>query len=445
MIQESGENLTPDIQIVKTGYIPRPIQEILHNELKRFNVLVCHRRFGKTVFCINEIIDKGLRNPAKNPQYAYFAPFYGQAKRVAWDYFKDFTRGIPGVKVNEAELRIEIPRPDKGDKIRFMLLGADNPGSVRGIYLDGAVLDEYAEMDPTIWGQVIRPALADRLGWAIFIGTPKGQNQFFDIYQLATKDKDWFTAIYKASETEVVIQSELDAAAKEMTEEEYEQEFECSFTAALIGAYYGKQMEAVETENRILDLPYDPSLPVDTFWDLGIDDTTAIWFIQDAGPRIHVIDFHEMSGEGLPYYAKVLKDKGYNYSEHVMPWDANHRNIDSGITRADTWKGLMGRSPRVLAKTDPLDRVHAVRTVLPRCWFDKVKTERGRLGLRHYQRKWDGKNKIFQMKPLHDWASNPADAFGCFATGFRSKIFKNEAMNLPREAASDYDVFGGGY
>lgn len=434
-----------DVQVVTTGYTPRPIQEILHNSLKRFNVLVCHRRFGKTVFCINEIIDKGLRNPKKNPQYAYFAPFYGQAKRVAWDYFKDFTAMIPGVKVNEAELRIEIPRPDKNDKVRFMLLGADNPGSVRGIYLDGGVLDEYAEMDPTIWGQVIRPALADRQGWAIFIGTPKGQNQFFDVYQMATKDKDWFTALYKASETGVVLESELLAAAKEMTSEEYDQEFECSFTAALIGSYYGKEMEAAEEGGRVLDLPYDASLPVDTFWDLGIDDTTAIWFIQDSGPRIHVIDFHEMSGEGLPYYAKMLKEKPYVYSEHVMPWDANHRNIDSGITRADTWKGLMGRSPRVLTKTDPLDRIHAVRTILPRCWFDKEKTERGRLALRHYQRMWDGKNKIFQMKPKHDWASNGADAFGCFATGFRNKMFKNDSLNLPRQAEAEYDIFRGGF
>jgi len=434
-----------EIKVVKTGYIPRKVQAILHNALKRFNVLVCHRRFGKTVFSINEMIDKGLSNPKKNPQYAYFAPYYGQAKRVAWDYFKDFTKDIPGVTVNEADLRIEIPRPDRGDKIRFMLLGADNPGSIRGIYLDGAVLDEYAEMDVTIWGQVIRPALADRLGWAIFIGTPKGQNQFFDMYEMATKDPEWFTAIYKASETKILPKSELAAAGKEMTIEEYQQEFECSFTAALIGAYYGKEMEAAETEGRILGLPYDVALPVDTFWDLGIDDTTAIWFIQDVGPRIHVIDYHEMSGEGLPYYAKMLLAKPYVYSEHTMPWDANHRNIDSGITRADTWKDLMGKRPRVLPKTDALDRIHATRTILPRCYFDKEKTERGRLALSHYQRKWDAKNKIFQMKPKHDWASNGADAFGAFSTGFRSKQFKQSLQDLPRQAVSDYDVFGGGY
>lgn len=432
-----------DIKVVKTGYTPRPIQEVLHASLKRFNVLVCHRRFGKTVFCINEIIDQGLRNPRKNPQYAYFAPYYGQAKRVAWDYFKDFTSMIPGAKPNEADLRIEIPRPDRGDKVRFMLLGADNPGAIRGIYLDGCVLDEYAEMDPTIWGQVIRPALSDRLGWAIFIGTPKGQNQFFDIYQMAQVTPEWFTACYKASETGVVPDSELLQAKAEMTDEEYEQEFECSFTAALIGSYYGKEMEALEKEGRVCDVPYDKSLPVDTFWDLGVDDTTAIWFIQDTGHFYHVIDYHEMSGEGLPYYAQFLKGKEYIYSEHVMPWDANHRNIDSGITRADTWKGLMGRSPRVLAKTDPLDRIHAVRTILNRCRFDKEKTARGVLALKHYQRKWDGKNKIFQMKPLHDWASNGADAFGCFATGVRNKMFKQESANLPRIADSDYDVFRG--
>jgi hypothetical protein len=189
---------------ITTGYEPRPLQAKLHLALTRFNVLVIHRRFGKTVFSINEMIDKGLRNPLKNPQYAYFAPFYGQAKRVAWDYLKDYTKNLPGVITNEADLRVEIPRPATGDKIRFMLLGADNPGAIRGIYLDGAILDEYAEMDPTVWGQVIRPTLSDRLGWAIFIGTPKGQNHFHEVYNKAQINDTWFTALYKATDTNII-------------------------------------------------------------------------------------------------------------------------------------------------------------------------------------------------------------------------------------------------
>ena len=179
----------PDDRIkkVSTGYNPRPLQKIIHFSMKRFNVLVLHRRFGKTVLSINETIDRALRCSLKNPQYAYIAPTYGQAKRIAWEYLKEYTKDIPGAKPNEAELRVDIPRPSSKDKIRFMLLGSENPDTIRGIYLDGVVLDEFAVCDPTIWGQVVRPALADRSGWAIFLGTPKGQNHFFDLYNKAKK------------------------------------------------------------------------------------------------------------------------------------------------------------------------------------------------------------------------------------------------------------------
>src|SRR3989304_4749260 len=167
------------IQKISTGYEPRKFQEILHKNLKRFNVLVCHRRFGKTVFSVNHCIDRGLRNTKRNPQYAYIAPTYGQAKRIAWDMFKEYTKNLPGVSTNEQDLRLEIERPHLQDKVRFLLLGAENPGSLKGIYLDGVILDEFAECAPAIWGEVVRPALSDRRGWAIFIGTPKGQNHFF--------------------------------------------------------------------------------------------------------------------------------------------------------------------------------------------------------------------------------------------------------------------------
>ena len=201
-----------------TGYMPRKLQQYLHNNLKRFNVLVCHRRFGKTVFSINEMIDRGLRNQLHNPQYAYIAPTYKQAKMIAWEYIIDYTRNIPGVEVNKSELSITIHRQGakdkdgewtkKPDKIKFILLGADSPDSLRGLYLDGSILDEYAQCDPIIWGQIVRPALADRKGWAIFIGTPKGQNHFYHRLKKAETNSTgtWFTAIFKASETGILDQ-----------------------------------------------------------------------------------------------------------------------------------------------------------------------------------------------------------------------------------------------
>lgn len=430
-------------QTISTGYRPRSLQEILHRSLQRFNVLVCHRRFGKTVFTINETIDKGLRNPLKNPRYAYVAPFYGQAKRVAWDYFKDFTKNIPGVSVNEADLRIDIPRPHLDDKVRFSLLGADNPKAIRGIYLDGAVLDEFADMDPTVWSQVIRPALSDRLGWAIFIGTPSGRNHFYKLYHAAKEEPDWFTAMYKASNTGIIPESELKAAKITMTEEEYEQEFECSFTAALIGSYYGKYMETAEKEGRITSVPYDPAVPVDTFWDLGIGDELAIWFCQQVGQEIHLIDYMEEGGRGLEWWVQQLRSKPYIYRDINLPHDANARELGTGKARVETLRGYWpGQRISVLPKWGFDDGVHAVRMILGRCWFDSKKCDRGILALENYQKKWDSKLEVFSDKPLHDWSSHGSDAFRYLAMGYMPENRRISRQDLPRQAVTEYDIFG---
>ena len=437
-----------EVKKIATGYEPRPHQARLHILLKRFNVLVCHRRFGKTVFSLNELIDQALRNEKKNPQYAYIAPFYSQAKRVAWDYLKEYTRIIPGVTVNESELKIEIPRADRGDKLKLFLLGADNPGAIRGIYLDGVIMDEYAEMDPTVWSQVIRPALSDRLGWSIFIGTPKGQNHFYDIYQLAKRDPTWFTAVYRASETRIIAEEELDAARATMSEEEFMQEYECSFTAALIGAYYGKLMEAAEKAHRITSVPFDPSVPVDTFWDLGIGDTTAIWFLQQVGRECHLINYVEMSGVGLDWYTNHLKKlantEGYIYRDLYLPHDAGARELGTGKTRVETLRRYWGQGVKmtVLKRQSIEDGINAARLILPMCWFDAVKCERGIAALKNYQRMWDSKNKIFQDKAKHDWSSHGADAFRQLALGIRKESERTSESLLPRVANNLYDIFG---
>ena len=436
--------------VASTGYTPRPLQAKLHKELKRFNVLVCHRRFGKTVFTINHTLDRGLRNPLRNPQYAYIAPNYGQAKRVAWDMLKEFTKNLPGVSTNEQDLRMDIARPHHGDRVRIMLLGAENPGSLRGIYLDGAILDEYAECDPTIWGQVIRPALSDRHGWAIFIGTPKGQNHFENIYNTALKnlDYDWYAAKYKASETQVIPQSELDAARREMTKEEYDQEFECDFSAALIGAFYGKLMSEAEEAGRIGNVPHDPALPVDTYWDLGMDDSTAIWFLQQHGQEYRLIDYLENSGEGLPWYAKEMR-KGdrmkYQYREHVLPHDGTVRDLSTGKSRQDVLRGLLD-SGRVIigGKHQPETGINASRLLIPKCWFDRVKCDRGLKALKNYQKKWDGKNQVWSSRPLHDWSSHGADAFRLLAIETRPEGQRTMFGDRTRQVQVEgYDIFGG--
>ncbi len=431
---------------IYTGYHPRTQQELLHSNLKRFNVLVCHRRFGKTVFAVNELIDQAVRCEKRNPQYAYIAPTYGQAKRVVWNFFLDHTKNFPGREKNEQDLKIIIPRFDRGDKITIMLLGAENPGTIKGLYLDGVILDEFAEMYPMVWGEVVRPMLADRHGWAIFIGTPKGYNHFYDTLNNSYKDPaNWFSKVYKASETGILAQSELDGAKLTMSEEEYEQEFECSFGAALAGAYYVKQMQRAEQEKRIITVPYDRAVGVSTYWDLGMSDTTAIWFVQQCGKEYHVIDHVEDSGQGLERYVKEIKSKDYVYDEHVLPHDAMVRELGPGISRFDSLKALGLQNLRVLERPKAnslLDEVHACRVILDKCWFEAVKCRRGLDALRAYTKKWDEKNQIYSSSPLRNWATHSADAFRTFATGVRDVGSRNKREDLSRSSGVDsYDIF----
>ena len=444
------------VKKISTGYTPRELQNYLHNSLRRFNVLVCHRRFGKTVFSINEMIDQGLRNTRHNPQYFYIAPTYGQAKRVAWQYFKDYTKNLPNVEVNESELRITVYRPATDDRILFQLLGAENPGAIRGVYADGVILDEMGEMAREIWGQVVRPALSDRIGWCIFIGTPKGRNLFYDLYTFATTGfwpgseneiteapSDWFGAKLKASETGIIQLGELDAAKQTMTADEYNQEYECDFTAALVGAYYGREMQLADSEGRITKVPYDQAVGVETFWDLGMSDATAIWFVQRCGREFHIIDYVEVTGKGLPELAKIVREKPYLYDMHNFPHDLAARELGTGKSRIEIAESLFGRQYVNVMKKDSIDDgINAVKTVLGKCWFDSTKCAKGIEALKAYERKWDSKNTVFMQKPLHNWASHGADAFRGFAMNFSDRPRNAQRTNLPTKANNKYSPIG---
>lgn len=397
--------------------------------------------------CINELIDRGLRNTAQNPQYAYIAPTYGQAKRVAWDILKTYLRDIPGVIFNETDLRADIPRPAQRDRVRIMLLGAENPDALRGLYLDGVIFDEYATMTPAIWGEIVRPALSDRLGWAIFIGTPKGQNHFYEIYNTAKRlmeeGQDWFAVKFKASETGIIARSELEAARATMDENEYEQEFECSFTAAIVGAYFGKELQKAEEEGRVTGVPYDPAVPVYTAWDLGVSDTTVIWFAQIVGKEVHIIDHIEQSGLGLNDYVKMLKDKPYIYEEHLLPHDAAARELGTGKTREESLRSMGLKDIRIIPRTkSKADDIHAARLLIRKSWFDEEKCDAGLECLKNYQRIWDAKNGIFQEKPKHDWSSHSADAFMTLAMGLdENRPTEETVRRYPRQTESNYDIF----
>lgn len=424
---------------VKIPYRPRELQAEMHDKLKRWNVLVMHRRFGKTVFAVNHMIKHVLTCPLPRPRVALIAPTFTQAKRISWDYVKHYAGVIPGVTFNETELRADFPNNG-----RIMLLSGENPDALRGIYLDLCVFDEYGMQNPRVWGEVVRPALSDREGGAIFLGTPAGHNHFFDILQQAKEQTEegsdqWYWKVAKASETKVVKELELDAAKVQMTPEQYDQEYECSFTAAIIGAYYGKLLAALDDENRITRVPYDPALPVHTAWDLGINDSTAIWFAQVyRGGAVNVIDYYENSGVGLDHYAEVLRQKDYHWGDHLAPHDIEVRELGSGKSRLETAFGL-GIRFKVIPKMKIADGINAARMLIPKCYFDREKCNEGLEMLRQYRQEWDDRKRMFRDQPRHDFTSHSADAFRYLALGLENRTKMTKAPQLV--AVNEYNPF----
>lgn len=231
-------------------YKPRKHQVDLHRLMaaNRFGVVVCHRRFGKTVFGVASLINAALRHPTNDGRFGYIAPYYKQAKKVSWDYFKKLLYGMPGARFYESELRVALPG---GSEIH--LFGGDNPDALRGMYLDGCVIDEVADARPNLWGEVIRPALSDREGWALFIGTFKGVDKLYELYQMAQEADGWFTAVYPASKTGIIPDHELDAARAEMTKSQYAREFECDPMAGSEDVLVPMEMAMVAANKTIPD------------------------------------------------------------------------------------------------------------------------------------------------------------------------------------------------
>tara|TARA_B110000483_G_scaffold233808_1_gene303030 strand:+ start:149 stop:1423 length:1275 start_codon:yes stop_codon:yes gene_type:complete len=408
-------------------YKPRELQKFLHKQIDkhRFSVLVLHRRAGKTVAMINHMLKDALTTTKPNSRYVFLSPTFKQGKLTAWDYIKNFAGKIPNTKFNESELRCDLPNGS-----RITILGAENDQAIRGISLDGCVFDETQSIKPTIFPEIIRPALADRKGWCVFIGTPKGRNYFHSLYQKAQESKDWYSCIFKASETKILDNEELKAAQDVMSKDLYEQEFECSFQAAITGSYYGSLIEDLAKEGRIGDVPYDDNLDVETWWDIGLNDSTSIWFVQRHKGEIRLIDYYENSGFGLDHYVDVLNNKPYSedYSTHVAPHDIKVREIGNfGKSRLESALEL-GIAFEVAPKISVEDGIEAVRKNLINCWFDKNKCGTALEYLKAYQKRYDDKNQCFRNKPLHNFASHCADSFrtGIVGQGLAISNWKKE-------------------
>ena len=417
------------METIEIPYKPRELQKILHENISkhRFSVLVLHRRAGKTVMCINHMIREALLNPSPTSRYAFISPTFKQGKATAWDYIKTYAGKIPGTKFNESELRCDFPNGS-----RITILGGENDQALRGIFLDGAVLDETQSINPSLFPEIIRPALADRKGWCVFIGTPKGRNYFYDLYNQAKQTEGWYAAIFKASQTNILDPEELLSAKAMMSDDLYDQEFECSFQAAITGSYYGAIIEDLEKNGKVTDYLYDDNLEVETWWDLGMNDQTVIWFVQRYRDEIRLIDYYEATGEGLDHYANVLDSKPYDYCKHIAPHDIRVRELGAyGKSRLESALEL-GIAFEVAPKLSIEDGIEAVRKALPNCLFDKNKCGKGIEALKAYQKRWDEKNQCFRNKPLHNFASHSADAFrtgvvgyGVQATDWKKQILVN--------------------
>lgn len=379
---------------------------------QRWACIVAHRRAGKTVACVMDLVKQAIEHQGREPRYAYIAPTYTQAKDVAWSYLKEYTQPIPTMTRSESELSVTFPH--NGARVR--LYGAENYDRLRGLYLDGAILDEAGDIDPRAWPEVIRPALSDRKGWATFIGTPKGRNAFFDIHRLAESEPDWFSAKLYASKTGLIAKEELDDARRTMTVEQYAQEYECSFDAAIRGAYYAKELNLAEEEGRIKPLTHDRNADVFACWDLGIGDMMAIWVFQLVGHEWHFLRYYENNGFGLDHYVDWIKDQPFKVHTHFLPHDGDARELQTGKSRREYLEGR-GLRCEIVPRHEVDDGINAARVRFNRMWFDAEGCKRGLDCLRMYRSEFDDKHQTLKPRPLHDWASHGADAFRCGVMG----------------------------
>ena len=396
-------------------YKPRGLFKPYHHRDQRWACLVVHRRGGKSVACVNDLVRRAVQLTLRDGRFSYVGPQLNQSKDVIWSYLKRYAAPIM-VEKNESDLWVEVPNAG-GFVSRIRVYGADNPDRLRGGYFDGTILDEYADMGPSVYGEIIRPMLADRQGWATFIGTLKGRNHLWKLYEEHADDPRWFTMLAKASETGILPAEELADMREDMTPEEYAQEMECNPDAAIRGAYWGKELAEAEAAGRMCAVEAAPG-PVHTVWDLGIGDSTAIWWWQAVGAELRVLGFYENHGFGLEHYAAVCASKPWPQGDDWVPHDAKVRELGTGRTRIETLIG-MGRKPRLVPDHKVEDGIEAVRRILPRAWFNTPETRDGVEGLKQYRADYDEKTRAFKDRPRHDWTSHRADAFRYLAMAYR--------------------------
>lgn len=410
------------MQNFELDYQPREQFLPFHQRTKRWSCIVAHRRAGKTVACVNELVVRALYSNKKNPRYGYVAPFRQQAKNIAWVYLKEAVQGI-AVEIRESDLSVRLP-----NNALISLYGSDNPDALRGLYFDGLVVDEFADCRPSLWAEVLLPTLADRKGWCVFIGTPKGRNQFYDFFELSKRSDDWFSLSLDAETSQILDPEELAQLKDQMSEAQYEQEMLCSFTAALLGTYYATLIGKIEQDEQINNhVTYDPEFPVTVTADIGFSDSTVLWFFQERPDGIAIIDCEEGHGKALPHYFDLLKSKPYQYDKIWLPHDARAKSLQTGKSTIEQFIEEFRDTSIELDIVPSLKVQHgidAVRLILPYCHFNREQCDLGIEALRTYRRKFDETRQVYSDTPLHSWESDYADAFRYLALVANKKRLK---------------------
>jgi phage terminase large subunit len=428
-----------DLNVVQIPYNwqPRDYQlegwNALESGIKRA-CFVWHRRAGKDSVGLNYMITATQKRVGT---YWHMLPTLRQGRKIVWQgitkegrKFLDFWPEELIKKKRDDEMMIELTNGSV-----WQVVGSDNYDALVGTNPIGVILSEYSLSVPSAW-DFIRPILAENGGWAAFLYTPRGRNHGYDLYQMAKNNPKWFCQLLTADDTLAIsneaIQEELDAG---MAQSLVDQEFYCSFDAPLVGSYYGDQMAKALLDKRIGNVPHDPAVPVETWWDLGIGDDTSIWFVQRVGLEVHVIDTYSASGKKLSHYVNILQQKAmtreYVYGDHIFPHDTKARELISGITREKALKSL-GIKATILVRHDIDDGIDAVRSMMGSVWFDEENCKDGIEALRQYRKIWDEKRKMFADSPYHDWSSHYADAF---RMGAMHKRRKKASPYRPRKLA----------
>lgn len=415
-------------------------------------VKVWHRRSGKDKTDLNFTISRMFpENGGRIGTYFHLFPTYAQGKKIIWDSYDregfKVTDHFPAPLVaskNESELQITLTNGSI-----YQVIGTDKIDSVVGTNPVGCVFSEYALQNPRAW-DLLRPILLENDGWAIFNMTPRGNNHGKALYTAAKNDPAWYCSLltvndtFRADGSRLITDEMIEAerhGPQPMAEELIQQEYYCSFEGFQEGSYYSKQLLAAQKENRITDVPWIPNIPVFTWWDLGVGDSTAIWFVQRVGLRVNVIDYAEHSGEAIAFYAKLLREKPYAYARHYWPHDGRNRDFGgTGETRRETGESLGLKPIDIVKRGEVDDGIESVRQLLARCWFDRSRTEKGRNALASYHKEYDEDRKEFKQKPEHDWSSHGADAF---RTGAKSDFESAPMGDVAIKVDTRFNTFKG--